>query len=109
MQLDATFKELSPGEKQTYLQNKTCFNCRKAGHMARNCRIEGNPPRNNGRNGKRYSRGERREQLNATLTTEPAAGRGGYAGTIQIYAILRRLAGNEEVTTTELRQRLQGI
>ena len=56
--------------------------------MARNCYIRGNPLRNNGHNEGRYSRGGRREQLNATLATEPTAGRGGYAGTMQIYAIL---------------------
>ena len=103
MQLDATFKELSLGEKQTHLQNKICFNCGKAGHIARNYRIGGNPSRNNGRNRRRYSRGERREQLNATLTAEPTIRRGGYAGTMQIYAILRGLVSDEEVTTTELR------
>ena len=82
MQLDATFKELSLGEKQTYLQNKTCFNYRKAGHIARNCRLGGNPSRNNDYNKRRYSRREQREQLNATLTIELAADRGGYIGTI---------------------------
>ena len=88
MQLDATFKELSLGEKQTYLQNKIYFNYRKAGHIARNYYIGGNPPRNNSRNERRYNRGERREQLNTTLTIEPAVRRGDYIDTIQIYAIL---------------------
>ena len=109
MQLDATFRELSLGEKQTHLQNKIYFNYRKAGHIARNCHIGGNPPRNNSRNKGRHSREGQREQLNATLTTESAAGRGGYAGTMQICAILRGPASDEEVTTTELRQRSQGI
>ena len=103
MQLDAIFRELSPGEKQTHLQNKICFNYRKVGYIARNCRIGGNPLRNNGRNKGRYSREGRREQLNATLTTESAAGRGGYAGTMQICAILRGLVSDEEVITIELR------
>ena len=103
MQLNATFRELSLGEKQTYLQNKTCFNYRKAGHMARNYRIRRNPLRNNSRDEGRYNRGRQREQLNATLATEPTIRRGGYAGTMQIYATLRGPAGNEEVTTTELR------
>ena len=109
MQLNATFKELSLGEKQTYLQNKIYFNCRKAGHIARNCYIGGNPSRNNSRNRRRYSRGEQREQLNATLITEPIIRRGGYIGTMQICAILRGLASDEEVTTIELRQRSEGI
>ena len=103
MQLDTTYRELSLGEKQIHLQNKTCFNCRKAGHIARNCYIRGNLLRNNSYNRRRYSRGERIEQLNATLTTEPTIGRGGYAGTMQICAILRGLASDEEVIIIELR------
>ena len=103
MQLNATFKELSLGEKQIYLQNKICFNYRKAGHIARNCRLEGNSPRNDSYDKRRYSRGKRRGQLNATLTTEPTAERGGYVGIMQIYAILHRLASNEEVIMIELR------
>ena len=70
--------------------------------MARNYYIGGNPSRNNSYNKGRYSREGRREQLNATLAIEPAAGRGGYAGTMQICAILRGLASDEEVTTIEL-------
>jgi hypothetical protein len=39
MELDAIGrKELSPQERQTYMEKKLCFGCGKPGHMARNCK-----------------------------------------------------------------------
>ena len=71
--------------------------------MAKNYHVGGNPPRNGGCNNRRRGRGGRKGQLNAILTTEPTAGRGGYAGTMQIYALLRGPASDEEVIILELR------
>lgn len=76
MELDATGrKELSPQDRQKHMQDRTCFNCGKPGHMARNCKTDGGLRRNTGR----------RRELNATTLT----GRGGYSGRMQLNATMQ--------------------
>jgi hypothetical protein len=75
MELDATGrKELSPQERQKHMQERTCFNCGKTGHMARNCKANGGQRRNTGR----------RRELNATALT----GKNEYSGLMQLNATM---------------------
>ena len=69
MELDATHrKELSPQDRQTYMEKKLCFGCGKPGHMARNCKT------NKARRGP-----NRRNEINAM-------NRGGYNGPMECNA-----------------------
>ena len=52
------------------------------GEIDKNLKYKSIEPFAGDRNKGRRGRGGRREQLNATLVTEPTAGRGGYAGTM---------------------------
>ncbi|MBN6742954.1 hypothetical protein JKG47_21185 [Acidithiobacillus sp. MC6.1] len=81
MELDATGrKELSPQDRQKHMQNRTCFNCRKPGHMACNCKArKGYYP---GRDRRTENSYRRRGELNAT-------GRGAYDGPMQLNATLQ--------------------
>jgi hypothetical protein len=75
MELDATEKrEMSPQVRQKHMQDRTCFNCGKPGHLARNCKGKGRPRQHAGKRG----------ELNAT-------GRGGYNGAMQLNATLQGL------------------
>lgn len=74
MMIDATVrKEMPPQVRQKHMQDRTCFNCGKTGHMARNCRSGG------------QQKGHGKHQINATMTS----GRGGYNGRMQVNATTR--------------------
>ena len=92
MELDATHRrEMTPQDRQKHMQDRTCFNCGKPGHMARNCK--------SGKHQKNFGRRE----LNATMTS----GRGGYNGRMQLNATLRGAATDEAFE--EVTQSLEAI
>lgn len=88
MELDATAREPMPDHiRSKHMADKTCFNCGKPGHMARNCRSKGRNP-GKGR--------QKSHQLNATMTS---MGRGkGYNGPMYLNATRweEALANTEE-------------
>jgi hypothetical protein len=92
MELDVATEKprLSPQDKEKHMRNRTCFNCGKPGHMARNCKTSKMRPNNTGKRG----------QLNAT---------GVYSGPMQLNATRVGPAEEDWETVTQSMEALRFV